>query len=196
MHCIQFRNVKLCHQYADCGNVLLVVIHQQGIISQPCSSLQHYGAFQCLSARIFGFQAHNFTNWYTLALPTHQQMADRHSQQLSGEPTVVEHLVAKKQFFSVMVVVKKKKALLIACCRPHESSYLLLSSSSSGWIVVQNCCWPGSSDIGMTSSPSGVSPRGCPQICDLNSHKYFQSKSKRSTLLGHDVQVLGGQFDE
>lgn len=77
-------------------------------------------------------------------------------------------------------------------CKPHEFSYPLLSSSSSGCIVVWNCLWPGSSDIVMTSLLGGVLPRGCPQICDLNSHKYFKPKCKRSTLLSHNVLIFGG----
>lgn len=68
-------------------------------------------------------------------------------------------------------------------CKPHGFSCLLLFSSSSGCLVVWNCCWLGTSDIVTTSSPGGASPQGCPQICDLNSHKcylfYFKTKCKK-----------------
>lgn len=62
--------------------------------------------------------------------------------------------------------------------------------------MVWNCCWSVSPDIGMTSSPGGASPRGCPQICDLNSHKCFKSESERSALLNSDVYILGGQLGD
>lgn len=54
-----------------------------------------------------------------------------------------------------------------ARCKPRGFSYLLLSSSSSGCSEVWSYYWPCLSDIVMTSLPDGVSPRGCPQTCDL-----------------------------
>lgn len=76
-------------------------------------------------------------------------------------------------------------------CTPREFSYLPLSSSSSGCSAAWSCCWPAPSDIVTTSSRGVVSPRGCPQICDLNSkHKYKKEKSWWRCNFRHQPKML------
>lgn len=76
--------------------------------------------------------------------------------------------------------------------KPHVFSYLLLSSSSGRSVAWSRCCFV-SPDIVRTSSPGGASPRGCPQICDLYTHKVFSSQNaNRSAWLSHDASISRG----
>lgn len=78
-----------------------------------------------------------------------------------------------KEFNVGMLKVTGDQELRGECYWPHGFSSLIFSSS---WCsVVRSWRWFGLSEFVMTSSPDGVSSRGCPQICDL------------STKLRHDA---------
>lgn len=104
-------------------------------------------------------------------------------QAAEGERGYVSFAPAARLLLHILLKLDPARSLLPAHFMVLDDQLVQLHKQlrreqSRGCSAAWSCCWPAPSDIVTTSSRGVVSPRGCPQICDLNSkHKYKKEKS-------------------